>query len=154
MKTITKQHESLDELSKKGTTIEFFSAYQDMDVDRMLGLCDPEGKIMFEPLGNSGTGKIYEIGKLIWASLMDSFPDLDNTVRSQTYNKNDNTVTCLVAIFGKQEKEFAGIPSKGLRFDSDHIFIFRFNDQSKIDNINIIWDHDRFVNLLTGSGLA
>jgi len=151
MKTkTTAQQETLDALSKKGTCIEFFSAYQDMDVDRMLALCDPQGDIFFEPLGDSGKGKIYESGKGIWSALMESFPDLDNTVRSQTFNEVENTVTSMVAIFGKQEKEFAGLPSKGLRFDSDHIFIFRFNDQSKIDKINIIWDHVRFVNLLTG----
>ncbi len=150
MKTKTStQQETLDAMSKKGTCIEFFSAYQDMDVERMLSLCDPKGEVVFEPLADAGKGKIYETGKGIWSALMDSFPDLDNTVRSQTYNEADNSVTCSVAIFGKQEKEFAGIPSKGLRFDSDHIFIFRFNDQSKIDKINIVWDHERFVNLLT-----
>jgi hypothetical protein len=145
------QQETLDALSKKGTCIEFFSAYQDMDIDRMLGLCDTNGKIIFEPLGDAGKGKIHETGKGIWSALMDSFPDLDNTVKSQSFDEANNTVTCAVAIFGKQEKEFAGIPSKGLRFDSDHIFIFRFNEQSKIDKINIIWDHDRFVGLLTGA---
>jgi hypothetical protein len=47
-------------------------------------------------------------------------------------------------IFGTQQKEFAGIPSKGLRFESDHIFIFRFNSQDKIENITINWDHGSF----------
>jgi hypothetical protein len=151
MKTnISTQQETLDAMSKKGTCIEFFSAYQDMDINRMLGLCEPNGEIIFEPLGDAGNGKIHETGKGIWSALMDSFPDLDNTVRSQTFNEDNNTVTCMVTIFGKQEKDFAGIPSKGLQFDSDHIFIFRFNDQSKIDKININWDHIRFVNLLTG----
>jgi hypothetical protein len=121
-----------------------------MDINRMLSLCDPKGEIAFEPLGDAGKGKIYETGKGIWSALMESFPDLDNTVRSQTFNEEDNTVTCSVAIFGQQEKEFAGLPSKGLRFDSDHIFIFKFNENSKINNININWDHDRFVKLLTG----
>ena len=45
MKPTVAQQESLDTLSKKGTCIEFFSAYQDMDLDRMLSLCDIEGKI-------------------------------------------------------------------------------------------------------------
>ncbi len=150
MKTTTQQQESLEALSKKGTCIEFFSAYQDMDLDRMLSLCSPGGAIFFEPLGDSFQGKIYEIGKGVWSSLMDSFPNLDNTVKNQTFDEVTNTVTCNVVIFGTQEKEFAGIPSKGNDFDSDHIFIFRFNNQSKIDNIDITWDHDRFVKLLTG----
>lgn len=149
MKTAT-QHETIDALSKKGSCIEFFSAYQDFDLDRMLGLCNPDGDVNFEPLGEAGKGKIHEIGKQIWASLMDAFPNLDNTVKSQAYDPETNSVRCQVVIFGKQEKEFAGIPSKGLRFDSDHIFIFRFDDQSKIDHIDIQWDHDHFVTCLTG----
>lgn len=145
------QHENIDALSKKGTCIEFFSAYQDMDIDRMLGLCNPDGLISFEPLGADGQGKIYETGKGLWAALMESFPDLDNTVRSQRFDEITNTVTCAVVIFGKQEKDFAGIPAKGLRFDSDHIFIFRFDDQSKIDHISINWNHEEFVRQLTGA---
>lgn len=151
MYTTTQQSETIDALSKKGTCIEFFSAYQDFDIDRMLSLCNPQGEVFFEPLGDAGKGKIYETGKAIWSAVMDSFPDVDNTVKSQRYDETTNSVTCNVVIFGKQEKEFAGLPSKGLRFDSEHIFIFRFDDQSKIDKININWDHDRFVKLLTGT---
>ncbi len=151
MNTTTQQSETIDALSKKGTCIEFFSAYQDFDIDRMLSLCNPQGEVFFEPLGDGGKGKIYETGKAIWSAVMDSFPDVDNTVKSQRYDETTNSVTCNVVIFGKQEKEFAGLPSKGLRFDSEHIFIFRFDDQSKIDKININWDHDRFVKLLTGA---
>src|SRR5690606_21548666 len=110
--------------SKKGTCIEFFSAYQDMDIDRMLQLCKPEGAVFFEPLGEAGKGKIGEFGKNLWLALMDAFPDLDNTVIRAEMNDAQDTVTCTVSIFGTQEKEFAGIPSKGLRFESDHVFVF------------------------------
>lgn len=151
MKTATQQTESLDALSKKGTCIEFFSAYQDMDIDRMLGLCNPDGEIFFEPLGEAGKGKIHVTGSGLWSALMEAFPNLDNTVQNQVYSEDTNTVSCKVVIFGKQEKPFAGIPAKGLRFDSEHIFIFHFDDQSKIDRINIRWDHDRFVSQLTGA---
>lgn len=150
MKTTIQQTETVDVLAKKGTCIEFFSAYQDFDINRMLGLCSPAGEVFFEPLGDAGKGKIYETGKAIWSALMDSFPDLDNTVHSQTYNPAQNSVTCSVVIFGKQQKEILGIPAKGLRFDSEHIFIFRFDDQGKIDKININWDNESFVKQLTG----
>ena len=151
MKTITQQPESMDILSKKGTCIEFFSAYQDFDLDRMLSLCSPTGEVHFEPMGAAGKGKIHETGKAIWAALMDSFPNLDNTVKSQTFNEADNSVSCVVTIFGKQEKAFAEIPSKGNEFDSDHIFIFRFNEEGKITNLKVSWDHERFVKQLTGA---
>lgn len=147
--TTTKTHESLDALSKKGTCIEFFSAYQDMDLNRMLALCDPNGTIAFIPLGDSYKGKIHEIGKGLWAALMDAFPNLDNTVKSQTFDEATNTVTCQVVIFGTQEKDFAGIPSTKKDFDSEHIFIFRFNDKGKITDLKINWDHDGFVAQLT-----
>jgi hypothetical protein len=149
MNTTTQKTESVETLSKKGTCIEFFSAYQDMDLDRMLALCNVNGTIAFEPLGESFKGKIYEIGKGLWAALMESFPDLDNTVKNQTYSEADNSVTCQVAIFGTQAKEFAGLPDKGNGFDSDHIFIFRFDEKGKISDIKINWDHDSFVKQLS-----
>jgi hypothetical protein len=149
MKTSIQQQENVDILAKKGTCIEFFSAYQDMDVDRMLSLCASDGTVAFEPLGADYSGKISEIGKGVWSALMDAFPNLDNTVKGQQYDETNSAVVCQVVIFGKQEKEFAGLPPKGNQFDSEHIFIFKFNEDAKICNINISWDHARFVEQLT-----
>jgi hypothetical protein len=151
MSTTIKQQESIDALAKKGTCIEFFSAYQDFDLDRMLSLFTADATISFEPLGDAGAGKVSEVGKSIWGAILDCFPDVDNTVRSQVWDEKNNSVTCNVVIFGTQAKDFAGLPSKGLRFDSDHIFIFRFDDKGKIDKLNIKWDHSSFVNQLTGA---
>jgi ketosteroid isomerase-like protein len=149
MNTIIQQQDRIDVLAKKGTCIEFFSAYQDMDVDRMLSLCHPDGTISFVPLGSDYAGKINEIGKAVWSALMDSFPNLDNTVKSQQYDETTDEVTCKVVIFGKQEKEFAGLAPKGNSFDSEHIFIFRFNEEGKISDLNIQWNHESFVNQLS-----
>lgn len=49
-------------------------------------------------------------------------------------------VVCKVAIFGTQAKEFAGSPSQGLKFNSDHIFIFRFDADDRITAVTIDWD--------------
>jgi hypothetical protein len=38
--------ESLTHLTRKGTCIEFFSAYQEMDIERMMGLCNPQGEVV------------------------------------------------------------------------------------------------------------
>lgn len=149
MKTTVQQQESVDVLAKKGTCIEFFSAYQDMDVERMLSLCAPNGTVAFVPLGADYAGKINEVGKAVWSALMDSFPDLDNTVKSQQYDNATDSVSCKVVIFGKQEKEFAGLPAKGNGFDTEHIFIFKFNGEGKVADLNINWDHDSFVKQLT-----
>jgi len=149
MNTSIQQSESVDVLARKGTCIEFFSAYQDMDVERMLSLCTGAGTISFVPLGSDYTGKINEIGKGVWSALMESFPNLDNTVKEQHYDAADDAVACKVVIFGKQEKEFAGLPSKGNEFDSEHIFIFRFAGDGKISDIRISWNHDSFVQQLS-----
>jgi hypothetical protein len=149
MKTTTKTSKANQEiLLKKGICIEFFSAYQDMEADRMLGLCRPDGKVSFIPLGSGFSGKIKEVGMGVWSALMDSFPDLDNTVIDQQYNMAENEVTCTVEIFGTQEKDFAGLPSQGKFFVSEHIFIFRFNEQNKIEEIKVFWDHEHFVEQL------
>ena len=139
----TKLTQNLTDLSRQGSAIEFFSAYQEMDIDRMLNLCADHGMVHFTPLGEAGKGKIKEFGKTLWLMLMECFPDLDNTVTS-TQADNEGNVTCKVKIFGTQAKDFAGIPSKGLRFDSDHIFIFHFDEENKIDSILISWDHVNF----------
>jgi hypothetical protein len=138
--------QSLIHLTRKGTCIEFFSAYQEMDIDRMMELCNPQGQVWFEPLGEAGKGTIGELGRNLWLLLMDCFPDLDNTVDSATVE--GDSIVCKVTIFGTQQKEFAGIPSKGLRFDSDHIFIFYFSPEDTIENITIRWDHPGFVRQL------
>jgi hypothetical protein len=150
MKTYTKTiNENQETALRKGICLEFFSAYQDMELDRMLGLCDPQGTISFIPLGSDYAGKIHEIGKGVWAALMDSFPDLDNTVIDQQYDQTENSVTCKVDIFGTQQKGFAGLPGLGKRFRSEHIFIFRFTAEDKISDIQINWNHEAFVNQLT-----
>ncbi len=148
MKTSVQQQDRIDVLAKKGTCIEFFSAYQDMDVERMLALCEPDSTISFIPLGADYAGKLYKVGKAVWEALMNAFPNLDNTVKGQQYNEGSDSVTCKVVIFGKQEKEFAGLPPKGNSFDSEHIFIFRFNESGKITDLAINWDHESFVNQL------
>ncbi len=139
--------DSLTNLTRKGTCIEFFSAYQEMDIQRMMGLCNPQGEVWFKPLGEAGRGTLGELGRNLWLLLMDCFPDLDNTVDSATVE--GDAVVCRVSIFGTQQKDFAGIPSKGLRFESDHIFIFRFSPDDVIQSISIDWNHDGFVRQLS-----
>jgi len=130
-------------LSLKNACVEFMFAYQQKNIDKMMSLCDPNGTVHFTPLGDAGKGKIGELGKAIWTSLVDCFPDIDNTLDAAVA-EDDHTVRCQVVIRGTQAKDFAGIPNKGFHFDSDHIFIFHLNDENKIDDVNITWDHADF----------
>jgi len=127
-------------LSLKNACVEFMFAYQQKNIDKMMSFCDPDGMVHFGPLGDAGEGKIGELGKGIWSALIDCFPDIDNTLDAAVA-EDENTVRCQVVIRGTQAKDFADIPSKGLHFDSDHIFIFHLNDENKIDDVNITWDH-------------
>ena len=131
MSTLVKEQQ---QLSLKNACVEFMFSYQQRNVAQMLSFCDPDGEIWFTPLGDAGRGKIGELGKAIWTSLIDSFPDIDNTVDAAIAEDGDS-VRCQVVIRGTQAKDFAGIVSKGKRFDSDHIFIFHLNDEQLIDRI-------------------
>ncbi|HEY0680667.1 MAG TPA: nuclear transport factor 2 family protein [Chitinophagaceae bacterium] len=131
------------ELSLKNACVEFMFAYQQKNIDKMIGFCDPEGEVWFQPLGDAGKGKIGELGRAIWTSLIDCFPDIDNTVDAAVAEDGES-VRCQVVITGTQAKDFAGIVNKGKKFDSDHIFIFHLNAENKIDRIHISWDHQDF----------
>lgn len=141
METLT-QKETFVDVTRKGTCIAFFSAYQDLEVDRMMSYFTPDATVDFQPLGEGGKGKVSELGKGIWMGLMDAFPDIDNTI--DTMEIEDDTVVCKVSIYGTQAKEFAGIPSKGLRFENDHIFIFQFDDDDQIKAVSVNWNHESF----------
>ncbi len=136
---VSEQHK----LSIKNACVQFMFAYQQKNVDKMLSFCEPGGEVFFEPLGEDGRGKIGELGRGIWSALIDCFPDIDNTVDA-SIAEDEGSVRCQVVIRGTQAKDFAGIPNKGLHFDSDHIFIFHLNTQQKIDSIRINWDHEDF----------
>lgn len=130
-------------LSLKNACVLFMFAYQQKDVEKMLSYCNPDGEVIFQPLGEAGKGKIGELGKGIWNLLIDCFPDIDNTVDAAVAEDGDS-VRCQVVIRGTQAKDFAGIVNKGKKFDSDHIFIFHLNDENKIDSIKVSWDHEDF----------
>lgn len=141
METVTKK-ESVTSLTRKGTCIEFFSAYQDHDYERMVSLCTIDATVNFTPLGDGGKGLVAELGKGLWTGLMDSFPDIDNTI--DAFDITDTEISCKVVIFGTQAKDFSGIVSKGLKFEIDHVFIFKFNEEDQIVAIKITWNHENF----------
>lgn len=140
--------EKLAHLDLKSNAIAFMFAYEEQDIDRMMSLCDLDGAVWFKPLGEDGRGKIGELGKGLWSTLIDAFPNLDNTVDSAVLDP-DGTVRCQVVIRGKQAKDFAGIMTKGAEFSSDHIFIFHHDANGKIDRVHIEWDHADFQKQLS-----
>lgn len=140
METPTKT--SLAEQTRKGACLAFFSAYQDLDTARMIQLATPDATVHFQPMGEDGKGLFWEFGKGVWQLIMDCFPDVDNTVDSLT--ADGDTVIAHVAIFGTQAQDFMGITNKKLTFNSDHVFVFRFDEDDRITNLDINWDHAGF----------
>ena len=145
MNTVLTQQQ---ELSLKNACVQFMFAYQQRNVEKMLSFTNPDGEVYFVPLGENGKGKIGQLGKGLWSSLIDSFPDIDNTLDAAVA-EDDQTVRCQVVIRGTQAKDFAGIPNKGKHFESDHIFIFRLDQNNKIESIQIEWPHEDFVRQLS-----
>ena len=131
------------DISIKNACIEFLFAYQQKDLQKMLSFCNYDGVVEFIPLGESGKGQIGELGRAVWGNLIDSFPDIDNTLDAAVAD-GENQLRCQVIIRGTQQKEFADIKNNGLHFESDHIFIFRLSPENKIDHIQINWDHEDF----------
>lgn len=140
--------EKLAQLDLKSNAIAFMFAYEEQNIDQMMSLCNLDGEVWFKPLGEDGRGKIGELGKGLWTTLIDAFPNLNNTVDSAVLDP-DGAVRCQVVIRGKQAKDFAGITTKGAEFSSDHIFIFRHDPKGKIDCVHIEWDHDDFQKQLS-----
>ena len=143
----TLKQESVSELTRKGACLAFFEAYSDLDTARMINLATPDATVHFQPLGDDGKGTFWEFGKTVWQLIMDCFPNVDNTV--DTLTADGNTVTCRVSIYGTQAQEFMGLPSLGKTFNSDHIFVFQFDDADRITHVDISWDHANFVRQLS-----
>lgn len=134
-------------IEMKNACVHFMFAYQKKDVPLMMSFCDPDGVVFFTSLGEQGKGKIHELGKNIWSSLIDCFPDINNTIDAIV--SEGNAVRCQVLITGRQEKDFPGIKNKGNHFESDHIFIFHLNEDNKITYIEVHWDHNDLVRQLS-----
>ena len=130
-------------LNFKNTCIKFLFAYEQRNVEKMLSLCNGEGTVEFLPLGESGIGTISGLGKNIWTLLIDCFPDIENTLDAAIAD-DENTIRCQVVIRGTQAKDFAGIVCNGKHFESDHIFIFKLDDQDVIQSIQVNWNHNDF----------
>src|SRR2546425_9630518 len=108
----------------------FFDAYRAHDVERMVELCADNADfhyVPFEVWGKQrvirGGGKVRTIGKVIWRTLIDSFPDLTNEVTYITSDDEGN-VAVEVDISGTQAKPFSSIVNRGLNYDFPHVLLF------------------------------
>ena len=124
----------------------FFDAYREHDVERMVELCTDNADfhyVPFELWGKQrvirGDGKVRTIGKVIWTTLIDSFPDITNKIMYITAD-NEGNVAAEVMISGTQAKPFGTMGNQGLHYDLPHVFLFRINKEGLIEEITGYWD--------------
>ena len=125
----------------------FFDAYRAHDVERMVDLC-AEGAgfryVPFEVWGRQrvlyGEGKVCTVGKVIWTTLIDAFPDLANAVTSLSAD-GDGNVAAEAGIGGTQAKDFGIIACTGGHYQVPHLFLFHVTGDGLIDDIVAYWDN-------------
>ena len=124
----------------------FFDAYRARDVERVVDLCT-EGAgfryVPFEVWGRQrvlyGEGKVRTVGKVIWTTLIDAFPDLTSAVTSLRADADGN-VAAEVRIGGTQARHFGIIACTGGHYELPHLFLFHVTGDGLIDDIVAYWD--------------
>jgi steroid delta-isomerase-like uncharacterized protein len=130
----------------EATVTAFFAAYRAHDVEAMVELCADGARfryVPFEVWGRQrvlhGEGTVRTVGKLIWTSLIDAFPDLTNIVTSLRADPAGQ-VAAEVSIGGTQAKPFGAIAGIGQRYQLPHLFLFRMTGDGLIADIVAYWD--------------
>ena len=126
--------------------IAFIDAYRAHDVDRMADLCADDAGFHYVPYEVEGRqrvirgdGNAHVIGKMLWASIIDAFPDLGFDVGSVTADEDGN-VAMEGVLKGTQARIFGPFGSIGSQFDLPHLFIFRVNGAGLIEDLSAYWD--------------
>jgi ketosteroid isomerase-like protein len=139
--------EAVREERAEATVRAFFDAYRAHDVERMMELCADNADfryVPFEVWGRQrvlyGEGKVCTVGKVIWTTLIDAFPDLTNAV-TRLRADDDGNVTAEVGIGGTQAKDFGTIACTGGHYELPHLFLFHVTGGGLIDDIVAYWDN-------------
>jgi len=134
---------ALSKLTENISVLKFFSRYNDRNIEEMLKLFPQNANVIFIPLGESGAGNVHELGRAIWSQLLISFPDIENHILKSKVDEEKRQI-CEVNIKGTQAADFFDIKNHSLSFESDHIFIFKFDEKGLIREVSINWDHNHF----------
>jgi len=123
----------------------FFDAYNRHDVDAMTEMCSDNADfsyVPFEVWGKQrvvrGDGKVRTVGKVLWAGLINSFPDLFNRVHTVDANDHDVVVTCDIG--GTQQIAWGAIAPQGKKFSEPHLFLCHVDGDGRIDSIRAYWN--------------
>jgi ketosteroid isomerase-like protein len=124
----------------------FFDAYQRHDVNTMADMCTDNARffyIPFEVWGKQrvlrGDGNVKTVGKTLWSGLINSFPDLYNTVYTVDSNeRGDVVVTCDIG--GSQQIAWGFAEPRGKSFSEPHLFVFHVDESGLIDKVKAYWN--------------
>jgi ketosteroid isomerase-like protein len=130
-----------------GVVTEFFDRYRAHDVDGMTDLCAVNAGfsyVPFEVWGKQrvlrGDGKVNTVGKTMWVGLINSFPNLSNTVHTVSAN-DDGDVVVEVDIEGTQQLAWGMVTPAGKHFREPHLFVFHVDADLLIDSVRAYWDN-------------
>lgn len=142
-------------MSNLKTCLSFFSAFEDGNVERMVSLCAPDAAVHFEPFGDSFSGSVEGIGKIVWGAFVESFPDLKVDLQDIRWDNTGTMAYCQVRVKGTQLYPFIGIHQTGHNLKITQHFHLVFDEMTNINIIRVRWNHDEFVQQLgpTGEGL-
>jgi steroid delta-isomerase-like uncharacterized protein len=125
----------------------FFAAYRAHDVECMVDLCAEGAGFRYVPFEVRsrqrvlhGDGKVRTVGKMIWTTLIDAFPDLTNSVTSLRADQDGN-VAAEVRIGGTQARDFGNMACTGAHYELAHLFLFHVTGDGLIDDIVAYWDN-------------
>jgi ketosteroid isomerase-like protein len=126
---------------------EFFDRYRKHDVQGMVDLCDINADFSYPPFEMWGKqrvvradGKVGTVGKVIWAGLIQAFPNLSNVVHSVAAN-DDGDVVAQVDILGTQQLPWGFIRPAGQAYSEPHLFIFKVGEAGLITSITAYWNN-------------
>ena len=130
------------------TCLAFFSAFEDGNVERMVSLCAKDAAIDFEPFGDSFSGSVEGIGRIVWKAFAESFPDLKIDLKDISWHKEGQEASCSVHLQGTLLYPFIGIMHTGNNLSIDQQFYLTFNESSLIHTLRVRWNHEEFVKQL------
>jgi SnoaL-like polyketide cyclase len=126
------------------------AAYDSHDVEKMVAACNENAELRYVPMGSQGRGKVRELGKAIWANLIDTLPDLHVTVQSMF--GDERNVAAEVMIGGTQQKDSVfgqvRIPSQGKHYELPHGFLLQLDESRLITEVAAYWDNASFYSQL------
>jgi predicted ester cyclase len=130
--------------------IEFLEAFEAHDIDAMLHRCTPDATVQFIPLGKSFAGNVHSLGRIFWNAFLESFSDLKIIFHHTNWVEEDaDRITMLITLQALHTYTFAGIKSEGRELNCKHLVIFQLNENSKITNIEVSWNHREMKAQLT-----